>query len=64
MAGDWLKAAFIFRAIHCPRFLDKRQSDVEKYIGGPDGDVESALRKVQDALAYVPLFDATNRLVV
>jgi hypothetical protein len=29
------------------------QSDVEKHIGGPEGDVESALRLIQDALAYV-----------
>ena len=35
------------------RFLEKCQSDVEGYVGGPDGDVESALRGVQDALAYV-----------
>ena len=48
----------ISRAVHCPRFLDKRQSDVEKYIGGPDGDVEDALRRVQDALAYVLLISA------
>jgi hypothetical protein len=30
-----------------------KQTDVEKHIGGPDGDVESALRQIQDALAYV-----------
>ena len=49
------EAAFISRITHNLLFLDKRQSDVEKYIGGSDGDVESALRNIQDALAYVPL---------
>jgi uncharacterized protein YPO0396 len=29
------------------------KTDVEKHIGGPDGDVESALQQIQDALAYV-----------
>ena len=33
------------------RFLEKRQSDAEGCVGGPDGDIESALRGVRDALA-------------
>jgi len=33
-------------------------SDVEKHIGGPEGDVESALRLIQDALAKYRYMDA------
>ena len=31
----------------------RSQSDVDEYVGGPDGDVEATLKRVQDALAYV-----------
>ena len=51
------------RGVHPPNILlppisRQIQSDVEKYIGGPDGDVESTLRNIQDALACVPLLTA------
>ena len=39
------------KAEHLPVWF--LQSDVEKYIGGSDGDVEGAMRNFQDALAYV-----------
>ena len=29
------------------------QADVEEHIGGPDAEVEPALARLQDALAYV-----------
>ena len=29
------------------------QADVEEHIGGPDAEVEPALVRLQDALAYV-----------
>lgn len=29
------------------------QADVEEHVGGPDGDVEGALKQVQDSLACV-----------
>ncbi|KAF9789154.1 Prefoldin, subunit 3 [Thelephora terrestris] len=42
-----------------PRGIPKAPfiSDVEKYIGGPDGDVESAMKKIQDALAKYRYMD-------
>ena len=55
MTDDWPNLTLILRALRYLRFPDK-QSDVEKYIGGPDGDVESAMKRVQDALACVSLF--------
>ncbi|KAF9647915.1 Prefoldin subunit 3 [Thelephora ganbajun] len=43
-----------------PRGIPKAPfiSDVEGYIGGPDGEVESALKKAQDALAKYRYMDA------
>lgn len=55
-AGDSGSALY---SVSAPRLsivlvTDRRtQGDVEEYVGGPDGDVEAALRRVQDALAYV-----------
>lgn len=36
------------------------QSDVDEYVGGPDGDVEATLKRVQDALAYVDHLNAMH----
>ena len=54
MTDDWPNPTLILHALHHLRIPDN-QSDVEKYIGGPDGDVESAMKRVQDALACVSL---------